>query len=301
MEGIFLRVKNINSLKVDEFLSLFQCSSDFKSVFRNWVDEEITRLEWCFVVESDERAVGGVIYGALDDELTILSIYVDDLNDLSLNVLLENSLRELKSQGFKKVVCHIYSDKTGYERYIEKFLENGFCVTQEKKSYVWNENIINERKNRLIFKNLNHVTEREYIAAIEQVTIGTLDKDDLDCVKDLGSEEAAINYFNQLKDIDFNKEWWLLAYDYNGKLVGLVVPQKFADGLGAINYIGIVPSERGRLYSRDLLIEGIKILNNNNVEKIIADIDINNYPLEDLLVNEGFDLSCTMKVLKLNF
>lgn len=31
-------------------------------------------------------------------------------------------------------------------------------------------------------------------------------------------------YYELLKEIDFNQDWWKLAYDLNDEFVGLVVP-----------------------------------------------------------------------------
>lgn len=72
------------------------------------------------------------------------------------------------------------------------------------------------------------------------------------------------------------------------------------EGIGGINYIGVIPEKRGQGYINHLVIEGVKTLKDNNIKKVIADIDVKNYPLDKVLQKQGFKLDCTMLVLKLD-
>ncbi len=103
-----------------------------------------------------------------------------------------------------------------------------------------------------------------------------------------------------LKDIDFNPDWWQVAYNDQSEFVGLVVPQKFDDDCGAINYIGVSPDKRGKGYINDLLLEGSQLIFDANIPKIIADIDVENFPLDKSLNALGFEYERSLVVLKLN-
>ncbi len=141
--------------------------------------------------------------------------------------------------------------------------------------------------NRLSYKSLNDVDEKKFIEAIKEVTRDTLDKEDQLSIKSLGEEETATKYFAILKDIDYRVDYWKLGY-IEDSLVELIVPQKFNEEVGAINYIGVVPETRGNGYVVDLLQKGTEILFNDGVKKIIADIDKENFPMENVLIKIGF-------------
>lgn len=293
-------IESIDNAEIDSFAQIMGSKGSFKDTLQSWIKDGITKLEWCFVIKENNDFIGRVVYGVFDNELDILDINIKDSNEKGLDELLQCSLKEMRLKGFSKVECHLYSDKINYKKYVESFIKSGFSITQEKKSFIWEKgSIINKRSERLLFKSLQESNTEEYIAAIEKVTEATLDRDDQDCIREVGSKEAAINYYNQLKDIDYNKSWWKLAYTQHNELIGLVIPQKFNDNVGAINYIGVVPQKRGEGYVKDLIIEATSILNENNIKKIIADIDVNNYPLDKALNKEGYKLDCSMLVLKL--
>lgn len=296
-----MRTRNINESEIEAFANLKLSDKDFNETLLSWIEKRVTKLEWCFVIEDKNDFQGNIVYGVLDNELAILDINIKEIGEEVLEELLRDSLKEMKTEGFKKVRCHIYSDKNAFEKYVQTFIKIGFNITQEKKSFVWEKgNYINKISENLFLKSLQEVSSEKYIDAIEQVTEGTLDSDDLECIRKFGSKQAAINYFDLLKDIHFNNNWWKLAYACGDELIGLVVPQKFNDDIGAINYIGVVPTKRGRGYVKDLIIEGIRILDGNGIKKVIADIDVKNYPLEKALIEEGFKMDCSMLVLKLD-
>lgn len=294
-------VRNIKNEDIESLAKSANCKEvQFGKRLLSWIDKGITELDWCFVIEDNNDFLGRIVYGVFDNQLNILDINVKNFNKDIANELLRVSLERKELKEFSKIECHLYSDKIDFDQYVDMLIKNGFKIDQEKKSFVWQAGIVIDRpQKRLHFKSLEEITSDKYIDAIRQVTEKTLDRDDLNCIKEFGSKKAAINYFNLLKDIEFNKKWWKLAYSHNDELIGLIVPQKFNCDTGAINYIGVVPEKRGNGYVRDLLIEGIRVLSENNIKKIIGDIDVNNYPLEKALCNLDFKLDCKEVVLKL--
>lgn len=293
-------VRNIKNEDIEAFAKLVACKEAvFKEQLLSWIDKGITKLDWCFVIEDNNDFLGRIVYGVFNNQLNILDINVKKFNRDIVNELLRGSLERRELKEFSEIECHLYSDKVDFDQYVNIFIKNGFKVAQEKKSFVWQAGSVDKQQQRLYFKSLEEIASDKYIDAIKQVTEQTLDRDDLNCIKEFGSEKAAINYFNLLKDIEFNKKWWKLAYTHDNELIGLVVSQKLNCDTGAINYIGVVPEKRGNGYVKDLLIEGIRILSEGNIKKIIGDIDVNNYPLEKALCNLNFKLDCKEVVLKL--
>ncbi|WP_032121172.1 hypothetical protein [Clostridium amazonitimonense] len=296
-----MRVRNINYTEIDLYTNMLPSEgSRLKDILSSWLEKGITRLDWCFVIEDNNKFLGRIIYGVFDDDLDILNIDFIDAPKEAMEKLLCHSVKEMGLKGFNKIINHLYSDKNNFKEYKDILLKIGFKITQEKRSFTWTQNYIKESSKRLIFKSLEDTGQMEYIEAIKEVTEGTLDEEDLSSIKEIGHKKAAEKYFNELKDIDFNKKWWKLAYTKDNDLLGLVVPQRFNEDTGAINYIGVVPKRRGNGYINDLLIEGTRILSENNIKKIIADIDVKNFPLEKALMDQGYKFDCEMLVMKLN-
>lgn len=294
-------LRNIEENEIDSVIKATTPEkSSFKDILESWINEGITKLEWCFVVEDDDNILGRLIYGVFDNSLKMLDIWMKNFNEETKEKLLSDSLKIMKVKEFNNVECHLYSDKNNFQQYVKALTAVEFKVTQEKKSFVWEEEVINSLLGDLYFSTLEQVGSNEFINAIEKVTAGTLDEDDLAWVKEFGSKEAAIKYFNLLKDIDYNEGWWKLAYNQKQELLGLVVPQRLTEDIGGINYIGVIPEKRGQGYINHLVIEGVKTLKDNNIKKVIADIDVKNYPLDIVLQKQGFKLDCTMLVLKLD-
>lgn len=274
---------------------------------QRWIDGERTTLDLCFVVEDDNAFLGRIMYGFFEDqptELKIWQIKMDETLDnfeKSCKVLVEESLKLLKDKGFSNVEYHHYFKITSeVDRYHEAFTNSGFRIVQEKKCFEYEEENFKSYKQRLVFKNLEDSSEHEFISAIEAVTYGTLDRDDLESLETSGPKRAAEMYFELLKEIDFNEEWWKLAYEQSGELVGLVVPQRIGKSTGSINYIGVVPEKRGNGYVHDLIGKASSTMFGDKMEKIVADIDYFNFPLEKALIDCGYEYDRSMTVFKLN-
>jgi len=55
-----------------------------------------------------------------------------------------------------------------------------------------------------------------------------------------------------LREMDYDPNWWQLAYDLDGQLVGFVMPAK-APAFSTIAYFGVLPEQRGRGYIDQIL------------------------------------------------
>lgn len=271
-----------------------------------WLNAEKTKLEWCFVAEKSGEFLGRIMFGVFEDQpydLKIWQIKIEENSGDFFDIgskLIKESINSLKEEGFKTVELHLYTSLSDPKtNYIELFKNCNFRTIQEKKSYEIEMNDCKSCNQRLRYKTLKEVGQTSFINAIEAVTIGTLDRDDQESVVLNGKEKAAIEYFEILKDIDFNEEWWRLAYEPSGDVVGLVVPQCIGAGVGAVNYIGVVPSKRGSGYVTDLLQEASSTIQGSDISKVIADIDNMNFPLEKALINLGYDHKRSVVVLKM--
>lgn len=303
----FMKVRTINLEDVAQFEQIGM-GADNKPILNlnKWLDAGRTKLEWCFVIEEEGQFLGRVIYGIFEEQpydLKIWQIKIDTAYDLLEvgNKLLTDSIMALKPKGFRTLEYHFYSTASEvFETYQYLFKKQGFHIVQEKKSYEANQVHHVETAKRLYYKTMQEVGEEAFIDAIEMVTEGTLDREDLASIMSYGSKQAAALYYELLKEIDFNETWWRMAYNLTGEFVGLVVPQKFNETRGAINYIGVTPAQRGNGYINDLLWEGSRLMTEDGIQSLIADIDVQNHPLEKALELLGYQYKRSLLTLKLD-
>ena len=129
------------------------------------------------------------------------------------------------------------------------------------------------------------------------VTENTLDSIDAKAQTKHGKIEFAKIKIDSLKILDFQPDIWMLAFE-GEKLIGLVIPQNFGEGYGGINYIGTVPTERGKGYINTLLNKGTQILLDQGSTTIIADIDTLNIPMKKALEHCGYNFHCEEVILQ---
>lgn len=263
---------------------------------------QATRPEWSFVVEDAGRYLGSVLYfdfGGGDAELAIWGLNLPWERDF-LEIgeqLLKDSLEEIQSRPLKRVEFRCDSQQRHHQEVRAVLERAGFQLSQEKECYVLTNLDRAHASSSLVFRTLDEVGEGRFVEAIQQVTVNTLDREDQDEVDTRGAEEAAREYFDLLASIDDDPHRWVLAYDPHGHLVGLVVAQRLSEETGCINYIGVAPEFRGNNYSRDLIIKaGQLITSDEAVERMIAEIDVENFPLARALAALRYQRSKTLWV-----
>ena len=108
-------------------------------------------------------------------------------------------------------------------------------------------------------------------------------------IKKIGERQYAQRLFQKLMQIDDDLSHYLLAYEKESKdLVGIVVPQRFSEQRGAINYVGVVPNKRRQGYVDELLKYATYVLHKEGIQNIIADIDSKDIPLKKALLRIDF-------------
>lgn len=303
-------VRKISSKEILDFCKIGNQEEDALKLQERVIkafEEKRSKIEWFYILEKEGRQIGRVAFDTFPSESGSLMpwlLYIAEEEDYIRNgvELLNEAIKDLKGKGINLIVQHLYGN--GDQKFNAKrdlLLNCGFEIEQRKKSFIFSEGRLPTSNNQLNFKSIKELDDEMYIDAIMKVTEGTLDSYDEMEVKKMGARVAAENSFNTLKDIDFHADWWKLAYEEDGSFVGLILSQKFNDEYGAINYIGVCPEKRGKGYVNELLIEGTSVLKKSGIKKVIADIDINNYPMENALITAGYEFSEMELVLEYNF
>jgi len=256
-------------------------------------DNEISKPEWCFIVEVGNNGKGRIGFFKAGDEknLNMFALHfpgLDDANSATPEMFLTEIFGFMRNKGVLSINYHLDSETENHIMLLEVLKKTGMQVTQSKKSYLLERKASSKpSQNRLDYKTLSEVGKEAFLTAISEVTQGTLDREDERVYKERGKEKAAEEHMNLLKDIGDRDDTWYLAYE-QGVFVGLVIPQKIDKQTGVINYIGVVPAQRGKGYVSALLEKGISSLFQRKFQRIIADIDELNFPMEKALKKLGF-------------
>lgn len=290
-----MKVRNITAKELDLFVSLSQNPNQFKKVVQGLWQKNLSAPQSCFILEENNEIIGRVGYWfpSKDNESAVifgLELPWENKNLLKYGeIILNDSFNYLKKQGVKVVDSQLdSSEQEKYELSKKLYKIIDMKIIQSKKRFFLN---IKEydftEENRLNYISLKKVGKDYFIDIIRRVTKNTLDMEDLLNIKNFGEEEAALHHFESLKNIDYSPEDWQIGV-LKEDVIGLIIPQVLNEDIGTINYIGVVPNKRGNSYGRDLLDRGIKNLIERDINKIIADIDSKNHPMEAALKNIGF-------------
>lgn len=300
------------SIRAEEIDALCRVGfSDEKAVkFRNsllkaW-EEKRSSPQYCFVAEENHEFSACLAFDVLPSkprDLMLWRCYIpenEDFFDLGREMFVK-AFETLKDLKLDSIEYHLYGDgDETYERKKALYSLAGFEAVQEKLRYELVGETTQVTPTRLIYRSLKEVGADKFIEAIKLVTENTLDRYDENEVKTLGAEQAAIGYFNNLRDIDDNDDWWMLGCDTLGVFAGLIVPQRLDDKTGVINYIGVIPQKRGLGIVNELLLTGTTTLKNAGCVRIIADTDINNVPMQKALTNAGYKMTQKEMVYRKN-
>jgi RimJ/RimL family protein N-acetyltransferase len=258
----------------------------------------------CFVAEHDGKPVGRVFFHRRSSpaELAMFGTHIDTSVDFfeTGRALLGTALARLKEKGVTGIEYAIYDiydpDPELYQALIESV---GFKQSQKKKRYVWKHSgALVTMRVRLRFRPMSDVGEDEFAMAVGRVTVGTLDREDRARVRKCGAAEAARWYMQILKQAKFEPSDWLLGYLADGRLCGLVVPQRLDDKEGTINYIGVVPELRGSGYGFDLLVKGTALLQQKGFKTVVAETDSENLPFHAQLEKAGYHHHGTLRCFR---
>lgn len=267
-----------------------------------WTDEA-SRPEWCFVAEEEGRIVGRIGYWALPghscpDLVDFLLLPWDGPYVTIGGRLLNHTLALFRAQGADAMNCQVNDPSPLYPypaRCAETLEQVGFQLRREGDRWEWTPDAPRgsaTARQRLVYRHVGDVGDEAFIDAIRRVTEGTLDCALQDDIERFGPESAARRYFDDARTLRYIPEWWNLAYTKEGRLVGLIMAAE-NDGGPIIDYVGVVPEQRGHGYADDLLTRGIDIMRSANALRIRADTDRRNVPMANAFRRAGFARFCT--------
>lgn len=289
-----MKVRSIDRTEADLFACISDPAASGDWLRRLWESGE-SSPEWCFVAEIDGIPVGRVCYisfSSTRSEAHILGLHLPWDGDYESigRVLLLESLRGIAGQGARSIEYDLSADAPFADQKRHVCTIVGMPLAQTKLRFVFDDAAApaGESSGPLLWRSLEQVGPEKFIEAIERVSGDTLDQLSVMMIARDGMTRFAREFFSILRDLDDRPSWWELAYDGDGALVGLIIPQRFTDDDGAINYIGVVPEMRGRGYIGHILGRGIWRLRTAGVVRIVADTDSRNLPMAAGFRRAGF-------------
>lgn len=170
----------------------------------------------------------------------------------------------------------------------------GMSGITDRLRYEWKpEYSLPERSNRLKFEPAD---DEAFVAVFMRVSEGSLDAQTARDITRLGAEGAAREELAIYKSMPGDRDWWRLAYDGDGELVGFEIPSANAGG-PVVGYLGVVPEYRGRGLINDLLAEVTHQLAETGAEHIRADTDFGNVPMAKSFERQGYRKFAVRRVL----
>lgn len=161
----------------------------------------------------------------------------------------------------------------------------GLSVFVERHGLRWTpENGLPERPAHLTFAEAD---DDAFVAAVAESYTGTLDAYSGDGTGRNGAHATAAEEVGDMLKYPRGRDWWRLAHDAEGSLVGAIFP---ADNGGSpvIGYIAVMPGHRGKGHVHALLAEMMHVLVDQGAEKITANTDLANVPMKAAFDRAGF-------------
>lgn len=283
-------IRSIAAQELERYLTETEFSGDierFRTFFlRQWETGE-SKPEWFFVAEVDGRFVGRLNFWKIGEEsrqFFLSALYFSQhYEDRLQRVIrfLNGAVQDLNTTTIvNEIECHDRNSQ--YDDILIQALQNcGFQLQQEKYRLTNTDPRVMPlgRCAELREESLTNVGHTAFIEYIRLVTESTLDRNDTYLVAKYGGDTAATQYFDFLRELDYDPELWTVLHDAKKNVIGIVVPQKIGDALGTIGYIGVAPKFRGQGYGKCLLNIATKKLLNAGVRKMIVDTDVQNAPV----------------------
>lgn len=171
----------------------------------------------------------------------------------------------------------------------------GLTEVTDRLRYEWlAEYGLPARSTRLRFEPAD---DEAFVGVFQRVSEGSLDAATARDIARLGPEAAAreeVELYQTMLVGDRN--WWRLAYDAEGKLIGFAIPSA-NNGGPVVGYLGVLPEHRGNGYINDLLAEITHQLAETGAVQIRADTDFGNVPMAKAFERGGYRNFAVRRVL----
>jgi hypothetical protein len=293
-------VTRIRSISADELPAFASASgaahaADQLAYLTSLIDQGASHIEWCFLAQTDSGATGRVALWTLPKVGRPLSIILlEATHDGVAADLLRHAAQMVREAGGKTLDTVLddppqspqwQSDPERRQRWLTN---SGFQLLRATSRWTRSaSDPVPELSTRLSFSPISKTGEGAFLSAMERVGTAAKDRYAMAERQRIGAATATRVLFDKLREMEWKPDWWELAIDNAGDLVGLIMPT-LGPTMGTIGYIGVVPEHRGRGYVNDLLARGTATLMRCNAPVLRADTDLENVPMAAAFARGGW-------------
>lgn len=262
------------------------------------------RLDWMWVGVRDGRLLGRIGWwtsteGAVPEQLDIFD--VDD-------ALPDDCFREVGAALLERAAAHVLAgvdtppefarylpgdwrddpvQRRGTELRMELLERTGARFVVERLRLEWTPGTpMAAADGRLTFRPF--ASDAEFLDVTTRVLTGTLDAHSVEELAEHSPREVAEAWYDdEFARYTTPREWWRVAVDDAGGIVGFVVPARNSYH-PIIAYLGVLPEHRGRGYIDGILTEGTRVLHEAGVSHIRASTDVGNVPMAAAFARAGY-------------
>lgn len=307
-----MTIRNTVEADLDTIHSLIENKS-VNTVTRERFDEYVAagyyRHDWIWVVEEDGTIQALAIWwGSPEDELPF-SIdglyYVGDGDPVPVwAALIEHAVKprpaDAEPPEYHFFLAGDWQDDAEVVRELgirsQAAAAAGLTEITERLRYEWKpEYGLPPRSTRLRFE---QAEDDAFVDVFMRVSEGSLDAGTAREIARLGAEGSARHELDIYKSMPGDRDWWRLAYDADGTLIGFAIPSANARG-PVVGYLGVLPEHRGHRYIDELLAEITHMLAETGAEHIRADTDFGNAPMAKSFERTGYRNFAVRRVLSI--
>jgi RimJ/RimL family protein N-acetyltransferase len=260
------------------------------------------RPEWMWVAMRGDHLVARVAWWGQtgDDTPSVLDVFdLDDSTDDRVDVgvrLLQVAMADVvptstRPPEYYRLVPPDWREGEVTRRVVEDRMNalerTGACLSVERLRFQWRPGTpIPEPTGRLVFRPVRDT--EEILTLMTLVLDGTLDAHSIDDLTRMSARDAAVRHYeDELARYRSPRDWWRIATLPNDEPVGFVTPAR-NDYNPIMAYLAVLPEHRGNRYIDEILAEGTRVLNAQDVPHIRATTDLGNTPMANAFQRAGY-------------
>ncbi len=259
------------------------------------------RPEWLWMALRGDRLLARAGWWGQPDEATPSVLDILDLDDdpnavditaRLLTIAMSEILPpETPAPEYVRFVPSDWRDQPSTARGIEARMEalerTGAHLLVERLRFEWRSGTpVAAPTGRLSFQGVSD--NAQLLDLMTAALEGTLDAQSrLDLARGSARAAAVSHFEGELARYASPRDWWRLATLPDREPVGFVIPAR-NDYHSIIAYLAVLPKHRGNGYVSDVLAEGTRILEGQQVPRIRASTDIQNVPMARAFLQAGW-------------
>ena len=289
---------------MEAFLSV-SASSQYQEQLREYtsslLEQRCTKPEWCVLaLEEGVPVARAALWSLPEQEVPSDLVLIDaDWSDdeLSAGRGLLARVHELAGVLGADVLSHSVDSPPGAPQYQENedardrlLTESGYHLVRD--GFRWQyfaPSSLDQSKDHdsLDYRPLTEVGDDAFVDAIASTYQGTRDSWLSQNIEEHGLQGAARTDFYDLQGMDYEPEWWELAYE--GDVLAGVIMAARNPSTAVIAYVGVVPERRGRGLAPQLLRRGTNQLLESGAHEIRGDCDLDNVAMVKAFERAGYE------------